>query len=133
HPQTDDREHACRVVKVQVTQEYSAQRAHAEICSSELRHRAVTGIDEIRLSTNEQRVRRLCAVGFAIGPAGRSENDELAARLRSRSSDAGSALTWIPRRETNQRKGHDQSTPHSFHLCSSPKNGFIRIPLVVMI
>jgi len=73
-----------------------------------------------------QRVTRSPVVrgGFAIGPAGRSENDELAARLRSRSSDARSALTWIPRREPNQRNGHDQSSPHSFHWCSSPNNGF---------
>jgi hypothetical protein len=53
HPQTDDRKHACRVVKMQVTQEHGAQRAHAEIRFGKLRHRAVAGIDEIRLSTNE--------------------------------------------------------------------------------
>jgi hypothetical protein len=37
HPQTDDRKHACRVVKVQVTQEHGAQRAHAKIRFGKLR------------------------------------------------------------------------------------------------
>jgi methylglyoxal synthase len=80
------------VVEVQMTQKYGAHAAECHAGFGELRDGPVAGVDEVGLTIDDQCIRRLRPLSFAVRPARCAEHDEfVTGLLRAATTESGAA------------------------------------------
>ena len=89
HPQAQNCHEAAGMIEVIVADEYSIQIRQAKSRLLQLSRSAVTGIDQVQVVIDYERVGRLRAIDICLRPTGRAEHDEGTCRLFRRAGGAG--------------------------------------------